>query len=242
MPFINGRFYINPAYGRALERARSADGVWSEQFPDFAEPPLREQDFWSDNPHKDSHEPSSGERWVTIDGHHVLIEQSSSQRSSTGPAPQPKKKSQLSERDKSYLDKYYDAVTVLAKKYNVDPALVLGLGIESGFASGGTYLRTGDAFGMTGGNTKHMTTAASPTENVRQFFDNYGNQIRGTGTDASAFINAIQGRNASAQSVKGWKVYNRANSQWEGLVHDGINTMRKDIPTYLSQKKAEQSR
>ncbi|HEV2298321.1 MAG TPA: hypothetical protein VGR72_07375 [Candidatus Acidoferrales bacterium] len=25
MPFINGRFYANPAYGRALERARQAD-------------------------------------------------------------------------------------------------------------------------------------------------------------------------------------------------------------------------
>ena len=23
MPFINGRFYMNPAYGRALERARA---------------------------------------------------------------------------------------------------------------------------------------------------------------------------------------------------------------------------
>ncbi len=47
MPFIDGRFYINPAYGRALERARGADGIWSEQFPEFAEPALQEQDFWS---------------------------------------------------------------------------------------------------------------------------------------------------------------------------------------------------
>ncbi|HXN98597.1 MAG TPA: hypothetical protein VN881_05950 [Candidatus Acidoferrales bacterium] len=93
---------------------------------------------------------------------------------------------------------------------------------------------------MTGENTKHMTTAASPAENVRQFFDSYGNQIRGTGTHTSAFINALQDRNASGKSVKGWKVYNRANPHWE--VNEGINTMRKDIPTYLSQKKAEQSR
>ena len=25
MPFINGKFYANPTYGRALERARQAD-------------------------------------------------------------------------------------------------------------------------------------------------------------------------------------------------------------------------
>jgi hypothetical protein len=205
MPFINGRFYINPAYGRALERARRVDGIWSEHFPDFAAP-LRERDFWNDGSPSEAQHQSPDSHWVTIGGHHVLIEQASSQRSSTDRPQQPARKSHLSARDKSYLDKYYDAVTVLAKKYNVDPSLVLGLGIESGFASGGTYLRTGDAFGMTGGNTKHMTTAASPTENVRQFFDNYGNQIRGTGTDASAFINALQGRNASAESVKGWKV------------------------------------
>jgi hypothetical protein len=36
MPFINGRFYANPAYGRALERARrsSSGGIWSEDFPE----------------------------------------------------------------------------------------------------------------------------------------------------------------------------------------------------------------
>ena len=95
---------------------------------------------------------------------------------------------------------------------------------------------------MTGGSTKHMTTATSPDENVKQFFDSYGNQIRGTGSDASSFINGLQGRNATGQSVKGWKVYNRANSHWEDLVNDGIKTMRKDIPTYLAQKKTEKSR
>jgi hypothetical protein len=68
----------------------------------------------------------------------------------------------LSARDKSYLDKYYDPVRVMAKRYAVDPALVLGVGIESGFASKGTYLRTGDAFGMTGGSGEHMTAANSP--------------------------------------------------------------------------------
>jgi len=37
-------------------------------------------------------------------------------------------------------------------------------------------------------------------------------------------------------------VYNIANPHWESLVNDDINTMKKDIPTYLSQKKTEQSR
>ena len=142
----------------------------------------------------------------------------------------------MSSRDKAYLDKYYDAVATLAKEYNVDPALVLGVGVESGFASQGTYLRTGDAFGMTGGSTKHMTKAASPAKNAQQFFENYGNQIRGTGSDAAAFINALQGRNASGGQVKGWKVYNSLNPKWGSIVESGIHQMRRDIPTYLAQR------
>ena len=241
MPFINGKFYMNPAYGRALERARRASSIWSVALPQFAGSALRKQNFSDDLPSGDA-EQSSDAHWVTINGHHVLLDQASSQRPPTEDTQHPERKRHLSARDKSYLDKYYDAVTVLAKKYKVDPVLVLGVGIESGFGSGGTYLRTGDAFGMTGGSTKRTTTATSPDENVKQFFDNYGNQIRGTGTDTSAFINALQGRNASGERVKGWKVYNIANPHWESLVNDDINTMKKDIPTYLSQKKTEQSR
>lgn len=41
----------------------------------------------------------------------------------------------LSARDRAYLDNYYGPVSALAQKYGVDPALVLGVGIESGFAS-----------------------------------------------------------------------------------------------------------
>lgn len=35
MPFINGRFYANPIFGRALGRARLAEAgkVWSEEYP-----------------------------------------------------------------------------------------------------------------------------------------------------------------------------------------------------------------
>lgn len=49
MPFINGRFYANPAYGRALEHARAN----SAPDPSIAE--------------------DSDTHWVTINQHHVLI-------------------------------------------------------------------------------------------------------------------------------------------------------------------------
>ncbi|MEI9890475.1 MAG: hypothetical protein WDN45_07615 [Caulobacteraceae bacterium] len=61
---------------------------------------------------------------------------------------------------------YWTATTTpsqsTANQYNVHPALPLGLGIESTFGNGGTYRKTGDAFGMTGGSTAHMTHASSP--------------------------------------------------------------------------------
>lgn len=76
MPFIKGKFYMNPAYGRAIERARSANGIWSEELPEFAGAPLQAQNFYSDGLLSDAKEKSSGEHWVTIDGHHVLIDES----------------------------------------------------------------------------------------------------------------------------------------------------------------------
>lgn len=45
MPFINGKFYMNPAYGRAIEHARKAGGIWSEERPEFAGAPLQKQNF-----------------------------------------------------------------------------------------------------------------------------------------------------------------------------------------------------
>jgi hypothetical protein len=203
MPFINGRFYMNPTYGRVIENARDSDAVPRQSAANQKQ--------------------AGASRWVTINGRHVLI-----QETQAGHA-----------RDKAYLDRYYNAVSSLAKKYNVDPALVLGLGIESGFASQGTYARTGDAFGMTGGSTTNMTTAASPAENVQKFFDNYGNQIRGTGSDIPAFINGLEGREFFGQPVKGWKVYNSANSESSRMIGSGISQMRRDIPTYLSQRNAK---
>jgi rare lipoprotein A (peptidoglycan hydrolase) len=53
MPLINGRFYMNPTYGRAVERAREAATSSSE---------------------------GPGEHWVTINGHHVLIHEKNGQQ------------------------------------------------------------------------------------------------------------------------------------------------------------------
>ena len=210
MPYINGRFYMNPAAGRAIERARAAQAVSARQ----------------DSSHQ---EPSS--HWVTIHGRHVLIDETHLGRSR-----------HISPRDKTYLDKYYDAVARLARKYKIDPALILGLGIESGFASEGTYLRTGDAFGMTGGTLNHMTRASSPAQNVQQLLDNYGEQIRGTGSDAPAFINALQGRNAAGVPVEGWKIYNSVNPVWGRTISAGIDQMRRDIPSYLALRESQPNR
>lgn len=54
MPFINGKFYMNPAYGRALENARASEATSSQ-------PDRQQRD--------------SGAHWVTIDGRHVLIQE-----------------------------------------------------------------------------------------------------------------------------------------------------------------------
>lgn len=66
MPFIGGRFYINPAHGRALERARAAEGA---------------------SEHGGQHDQEPGDHWVTIDGHHVLIRESQGR---SGNSAQPK--------------------------------------------------------------------------------------------------------------------------------------------------------
>jgi hypothetical protein len=57
MPFINGRFYMNPAYGQAVENARAAEGTSNQ------------------------HEPQDpNAHWVTLDGHHVLIHETQAGR------------------------------------------------------------------------------------------------------------------------------------------------------------------
>jgi hypothetical protein len=157
--------------------------------------------------------------------------------------------SKVSPRDKNFLDKYYDAVSRLAKKYHVDPKLVLGLAYESGFASdgpaGGTYRETGDAFGLTGGSKQHMTFASSPEENAEQLFRLYGRQIYGTGSDVNAFLNALQGKDPAGRRVKGWKVYNSdttgglpAGTRFLAGARNGIKQMQRVVPLYLHERGA----
>ena len=86
MPFVNGRFYINPAYGRALEAARAAEAASQRHDTDPQE---------------------LAAHWVTIDGRHVLIHETQAGRA---PHPHGPAAGHLSARDKAYLDKYYDAV------------------------------------------------------------------------------------------------------------------------------------
>ena len=48
MPFVNGKFYANPIFGRALERTRAAESgrMWSEEH--FAsEPQAAQATHWS---------------------------------------------------------------------------------------------------------------------------------------------------------------------------------------------------
>ena len=57
MPWINGRFYANPQFGRALERTRIANSarVWSEEYPESAQ-----QSSQHPNPPNGSHAPAAG--------------------------------------------------------------------------------------------------------------------------------------------------------------------------------------
>jgi hypothetical protein len=143
----------------------------------------------------------------------------------------------IRQRDIDYLDRYYDAMAKYANRYKVDPALPLGLGIESGFGTAGTYTRTGDAFGMTGGNTRHMTTAASPEENVRKFFENFGSRIYGAGDDVDTFINALQARDTKGGRIPDVNPYNsRDPAGWEAMARRGIQQIQGDLPLYLPRR------
>lgn len=59
MPWVNGRFYANLLYGRALERAREFDR-------DKASPDSKDRQL-------ESREADANAHWVTVNGHHVFI-------------------------------------------------------------------------------------------------------------------------------------------------------------------------
>lgn len=148
----------------------------------------------------------------------------------------------LSARNKSYLDRYANSVMAHSNAYGVDPTFLLGLGCqESGCGSQGTYTKTNDAFGMTNGGTTRMNRfpagQAGVDANVQRFFDLYGQQIHSAGSDESAFLNAIEGRDASGRAVPGWHQYN-SNPRHPSQVHDNIRMMQRDLPIWqqLQQK------
>jgi hypothetical protein len=145
-------------------------------------------------------------------------------------------------RDNSYFHRYYEPVASGAAQHGVNPAFVLANGYESGYADPGiphnTYTRTGDAFGMTGGSTANMTRALSPQENVDQFFDNYGSQVRGVGDDRDAYVNALRGRDSSGAAVRGWRTYNQegkngqGDPQWNAKIRASMARMAREVPIY----------
>jgi len=167
----------------------------------------------------------------------VTDEPADDSKGQAGPAPFDDIAGRIRQRDVDYLDRYYDPVSRYAQQFGVDPTLVLGLGIESGFGTRGTYNATGDAFGMTGGSTSHMTTATSPEDNVHQFFGNFGSRIRGVGSDPDAFIDALQARDAKGNPIKGVNPYNSDKPvEWEKMARDGIGQMKRDLPVYLPMR------
>ena len=140
------------------------------------------------------------------------------------------------ERHRTFFDQYYDPVTERAKAYGVDPGLVLGIAGESGFGTAGTARRTHDVFGMTGGSTKHMTRALSPANNAQQFFDRYGDQIRGAGSDVNRFLNGLEGLDAAGRPVPGWKRYNSADPDWVKKRQREISMIQRELPGYAAAR------
>ena len=94
---------------------------------------------------------------------------------------------------------------------------------------------------MTGGSTEHMTHAESPADNVAKWFKAYGNQVWGLESNSWAFINALQGRDASGAPVDGWKRYNSVDPYWEAKTSSYIHQMLRDIPAYLRTRPEPQS-
>jgi hypothetical protein len=150
----------------------------------------------------------------------------------------------------------------MANAYGVDPALPLGLGFESGFATSNRYLTTGDAFGMSGGGTGpgtgHAVHASSPEDDVNQLFSqpqgtckkspSYGERMRGTGSDDVLFLNRLEREDANGNQLTGRKdkngnrksvwdcLFNPYPDTWKPLMEEGITQMRTDIPIFLSSQ------
>ena len=116
----------------------------------------------------------------------------------------------LSARDNRYLCLYYQPMVTKIREgaYGVDPALPLGLGFESGFATSSRYYRTGDAFGMSGGGVGREVHAFDPEDDVNELFSqpkskgcetspSYGERMRGTGNNIDLFLQHLERQDAS---------------------------------------------
>jgi hypothetical protein len=70
MPWINGRFYMNLAYGNAVERARMANAgkVWSEDDPELEQQPAQQYAGKAARRGATRSQPGENEHWVTING------------------------------------------------------------------------------------------------------------------------------------------------------------------------------
>ena len=164
----------------------------------------------------------------------------------------------LSPTEARYLCLYYQPMAAKVSTYDVNVALPLGLGIESTFASAGTYLSTGDAFGITGGSLKHMPHVTSPEQDVDLLFSSgttcgtpsYGERMRGTGSNITLFLQHLEledaknnqlttkpDKNGNVQNLK--CMYNSDKlppTGWKAMVRYGIGEMQKDIPIFLSEQ------
>ena len=93
MPGINGKFYANPLYGRALERARMAEAghIWSEDYPELEPQYAWQQDLASDEHNAEAasqdRERRDGAHWVTIGHRHVLIDEAHASRAKQDQQP-----------------------------------------------------------------------------------------------------------------------------------------------------------
>jgi len=160
----------------------------------------------------------------------------------------------------SYLCRYYQPMVTKANAVGVDPALPLGLGIESHFADpnwpNNLYNKTGDAFGLTNGTSAHPVHASSPEDDVSKLFSeptakgcspSYGERMRGTGTNVELFLQRLEREDANNNPLTGPpdKNGNRRNLgcmwndhplTWKPFIRDGISKMQHDIPIFLNSR------
>ena len=208
MPWINGRFYANPLFGRALERARAAESgrVWSEQYPELGFEPIAEQSSSdatpgqttpSQPPSKPQPKQESGaHRWVTIDGKHVLIHE-------TGPLP--------TTGDASiYADRFEGKLTASGESFR-----------QSGYTAA---LLPRDRWYSVPLGTRVKLTSGDRSVVVKI-------NDRGAGDNVAGSSRTLDLSRAAAAAIAGQHVDNDREAKGVGLIHlDKIEIVPKDTP------------